>query len=303
MWAEKKTINKLLDEVLAKKLKRYRIKETSALSELDNKKWQLKVKRAEDRIVLLNDELLKPIKKTEQSEAQNINNVQEDPKDEEYLDQGPSRRRLGQLKSIIKKLIVTTGDAITKIDVENECPDATPEEILVCLSILNSLKLDASLLYLLMNQNLNDEEEIRDTSSTALYVYGYNSEPLTSLETTRQNKDAIFNSVFDMEVLQATCKSYKLNFSHHITIISGLKTARLLDVKKSTVATNDYQKITYAESILKNPSVINEGQKPLEKLNFEVKKESSSQGKCVQDIEKDISKSATTSAKEFMKEF
>lgn len=121
-----------------------------------------------------------------------------------------------------------------------------------------------------MNQNLNDEEEIRDTSSTALYVYGYNSEPLTSLETTRQNKDAIFNSVFDMEVLQATCKSYKLNFSHHITIISGLKTARLLDVKKSTVATNDYQKITYAESILKNPSVINEGQKPLEKLNFEV---------------------------------
>ncbi|KAI9246148.1 hypothetical protein EDC94DRAFT_653427 [Helicostylum pulchrum] len=119
-----------------KKLKRYRIKETSALSELDSKKWQLKVKKAEDRIVLLNDELLKPIKKTEQSEVQNINNVQEDPKDEEYLDQDSSRRRLGQLKAIVKNLIFTTGDAISKIDVENECPDATPEEILVCLSIL-----------------------------------------------------------------------------------------------------------------------------------------------------------------------
>lgn len=72
-----------------------------------------------------------------------------------------------------------------------------------------------------------------------------------------------------MEVLETTCKSHGLRFSYRIAILSGVKAAHILRVKKASDAAIEYHKTTCTESILQSPSAINKGQKSLAKLTSE----------------------------------
>jgi hypothetical protein len=121
-----------------------------------------------------------------------------------------------------------------------------------------------------MSQKLDGHQDQADVSTTGLIIYGYNNEPMPSIETARRNKDAVFNSVFDMSKIQETCKSYGLKFSQQIAILPGLKTVRILGVQKNTMPSTELKKLSYSERVLKNTNVIREGQKPLEDLRSQV---------------------------------
>ncbi|KAG1462566.1 hypothetical protein G6F55_002892 [Rhizopus delemar] len=59
--------------------------------------------------------------------------------------------------------------------------------------------------------------------STELTIYGYNEEPLPSVEIAHRNKDAVFNSLFDMEKVQHTCESNGLKFGQRMSVLPKLK--------------------------------------------------------------------------------
>jgi hypothetical protein len=99
-----------------------------------------------------------------------------------------------------------------------------------------------------MNQKLDGHQDQADVSTTGLIIYGYNNEPMPSIGTSRCNKDAVFNLVFDMSKIQETCKSYGLKFSQQIAILPGLKTVRILGVKKNTMPSTELKKLSYSES-------------------------------------------------------
>ncbi len=213
--------------------------------------------------------------------------------------------------------MIFTKETCSQHDVENELLDAIPQEISVCLLVINTVKmflpvkknynitahqiyfcifvndvleyagyskftrqlcpstsianidalhLDAPSLYQIMNQKLDGHQDQADVSTTGLIIYGYNNEPMPSIETARRNKDAVFNSVFDMNKIQETCKSYGLKFSQQIAILPGLKTVRILGVKKNTMPSTELKKLSYSERVLNNTNVIREGQKSLEDL-------------------------------------
>ncbi|GAA5805822.1 hypothetical protein HPULCUR_011348 [Helicostylum pulchrum] len=105
---------------------------------------------------------------------------------------------------------------------------------------MNALKLDAPSIFQLMGRKSQSGEQ-------ALTIYKYNDDPVMSMEDARQNKDATFNSIFDIQAIQEIAESYNLTFSQHITLLPGLKTARILG----------------------NPDVIKEGAKILEVLKAE----------------------------------
>lgn len=73
-------------------------------------------------------------------EVRQVKNALEAEDNEELLGQDTFRRRLGHLKLITKYLTFKAGNVISRSNVKGECPYATPEEILTCLSIANSLK-------------------------------------------------------------------------------------------------------------------------------------------------------------------
>lgn len=73
-------------------------------------------------------------------EVRQVKNALEAEDNEKLLDQDTFRRRLGHLKLITKDLTFKAGNVILRSNVKGECPDATPEDILTCLSIANSLK-------------------------------------------------------------------------------------------------------------------------------------------------------------------
>jgi hypothetical protein len=122
-----------------------------------------------------------------------------------------------------------------------------------------------------MNQKLDGHQDQADVSTTGLIIYGYINEPMPSIEAARRNKDAVFNSVFNMTKIQETCQSYELKFSQQIAIVPGLKTVRILGVKKNnTVPLAEPKKLSYSERVLNNANVIHEGQKSLQELKSQV---------------------------------
>ncbi|KAI9246548.1 hypothetical protein EDC94DRAFT_664909 [Helicostylum pulchrum] len=127
---------------------------------------------------------------------------------------------------------------------------------------MNALKLDAPSIFQLMGRKSQSGEQ-------ALTIYKYNDDPVMSMEDARQNKDATFNSIFDIQAIQEIAESYNLTFSQHITLLPGLKTARILGVRNNVVAAEEPQKTNYTQKFLKNPDVIKEGAKILEVLKAE----------------------------------
>ncbi|KAG1489844.1 hypothetical protein G6F46_004041 [Rhizopus delemar] len=108
--------------------------------------------------------------------------------------------------------------------------------------------------------------------STELTIYGYNEEPLPSVEIAHRNKDAVFNSLFDMEKVQHTCESNGLKFGQRMSVLPKLKVVRILGVKKTIVPPVKPQKMFYLKRILRDPNILLEGQKPLEDLKAETAK-------------------------------
>ena len=144
-------------------------------------------------------------------------------------------------------------------------------------SLLNALHLNAPTLYQLLTQELTkvDQDQSSDQEgkpASKLVVYGYDQQPITSLEFARQNKDAVFNAIFNMGLLHTSCKSYGLDFAHRVICLPSLKTVSTLGTQEKMVnILNKPKKAAYEERVLKNPNVILEGQKPKESLSAEIK--------------------------------
>ncbi|KAG1438914.1 hypothetical protein G6F55_013847 [Rhizopus delemar] len=64
---------------------------------------------------------------------------------------------------------------------------------------VNALNIDVPSLFQIMKSKIDDNQGQIEGMSTELTIYGYNTEPLFSVEIARRNKDAVFNSLFNME--------------------------------------------------------------------------------------------------------
>lgn len=145
------------------------------------------------------------------------------------------------------------------------CPEMSSAHI-------NALNIDAPSLFQIMKSRTDDNQGQVEGMSTELTIYGYNEEPLSSVEIARRNKDAVFNSLFDMEKVRHTCESNGLKFGQRMSILPKLKVVRILGVKKTTAPPVKHQKISYLKRILRDPNILREGQKPLEDLKAETAK-------------------------------
>ncbi|CEG79133.1 hypothetical protein RMATCC62417_13634 [Rhizopus microsporus] len=138
-------------------------------------------------------------------------------------------------------------------------------------SSLNALHLDAPTLYRLLTQELTEVDQ-EGKPASKLVIYGYDQQPITSLEFAWQNKDATINTIFNIDLLQTSCKSNGLNFAHRIIYFPGLKTIRILGTREKTInILSEPKKASYEERVLKNPKIILKGQKSKESLSAEIK--------------------------------
>ncbi|KAG0940649.1 hypothetical protein G6F31_015126 [Rhizopus arrhizus] len=96
------------------------------------------------------------------------------------------------------------------------CPEMSSAHI-------NALNIDAPSLFQIMKSRTDDNQGQVEGMSTELTIYGYNEEPLSSVEIARRNKDAVFNSLFDMEKVRHTCESNGLKFGQRMSILPKLK--------------------------------------------------------------------------------
>ncbi|KAG1039467.1 hypothetical protein G6F43_012497 [Rhizopus delemar] len=64
---------------------------------------------------------------------------------------------------------------------------------------VNALNIDVPSLFQIMKSKIDDNQGQIEGMPTELTIYGYNTEPLFSVEIARRNKDAVFNSLFNME--------------------------------------------------------------------------------------------------------
>ncbi|KAG1489244.1 hypothetical protein G6F54_011576 [Rhizopus delemar] len=146
----------------------------------------------------------------------------------------------------------------------------------LCLAMssahVNALNIDAPSLFQIMKSKTDGNQGQVEGMSTELTIYGYNEEPLSSVETARRNKDAVFNSLFDMGKVRLTCESSGLKFGQRMSVLPKLKVVRILGVKKTNAPPVKPQKMFYLKRILRDPNVLREGQKPLEDLKAETAK-------------------------------
>ncbi|RCH80571.1 hypothetical protein CU098_005808, partial [Rhizopus stolonifer] len=130
--------------------------------------------------------------------------------------------------------------------IKDHCFDISKEELKAFLLIVNSLAPYSPLKdvsYMIIHQLpfvmlANDLLEVTDYQkftrkvcpmpSDDLHLFDYDDYIIDSEKAARRHQDEMFKSVFDMEAIYEVCKSYKLNFSRSITIVSGLVTVRLL---------------------------------------------------------------------------
>ncbi|KAG1536768.1 hypothetical protein G6F51_010777 [Rhizopus arrhizus] len=137
---------------------------------------------------------------------------------------------------------------------------------------VNALNIDAPSLFQIMKSKTDDNQGQVEGMSAELTIYSYNKEPLPSVEIARRNKDAVFNSLFDMEKVRHTCESNGLKFGQRMSVLPKLKVVRILGVKKTTAPPVKLQNMSYLKRILRDPNILREGQKSLEDLKAETAK-------------------------------
>jgi hypothetical protein len=89
-------------------------------------------------------------------------------------------------------------------------------------SSFDALQLNAPSLY-----------QILTGSQNPLCISDFQNSKIESVDYARSNKDVVFSSIFDLETVYTTCSSYDLQFDHTITIVPGMKIARLLGISKN----------------------------------------------------------------------
>ncbi|PHZ13549.1 uncharacterized protein RHIMIDRAFT_291247 [Rhizopus microsporus ATCC 52813] len=118
-------------------------------------------------------------------------------------------------------------------------------------SSLNALHLDARTLYQLLAQKLTEVNQDQSSDqegklASKLVVYRYDQQPITSLEFAWQNKDAAFNAIINMDVLQTSCRSYGLGFAYKIICLPGLTITRILGTQEKAInILNELKKASY----------------------------------------------------------
>jgi hypothetical protein len=124
---------------------------------------------------------------------------------------------------------------------------------------IDALKLNSTSLYSILSRDPN-----------SLSIFDYDNYLIQSLEESRRSKDAVFNSILDMQAVTNTCHEYELEFAQHISLMPGLKMVRLLGTKKNP--RNDPKKeSSTTQSMINHPDVRKETEKPTSSLKEEIK--------------------------------
>lgn len=127
---EKKKLRKL------KKRKR-----EASLSE--RHKWISRISESERRISALRETFKKKLAQLRESSASAVeedHENQSDDQEEETLGDDVLRRRIAQLKSVVKHLIFSESKVVSESDLKVELPTATQKEITACITIINCVK-------------------------------------------------------------------------------------------------------------------------------------------------------------------
>ncbi|CEI87085.1 hypothetical protein RMCBS344292_01505 [Rhizopus microsporus] len=116
-------------------------------------------------------------------------------------------------------------------------------------STLHALRVDGPSLY-----------QILTRLPCALAIFNYDNYLIESIEEARQNKDAVFSSLFDMNAITTTCKSNGIKFAQNISLLPGTK---------DTVS-NSSKKGPASHDLINHSSVKKESKKPKETLQQEM---------------------------------
>ncbi|CAO3630821.1 unnamed protein product [Mucor fragilis] len=104
-----------------------------------------------------------------------------------------------------------------------------------------------------------------DRGSDRLVMYSYDGSALVSAVKANQNKDACYNSIFDLDAVQQVCKPYGLTFAQHMTLMPGLKTARILGCRPKKAAYNqaikDDRQRRWNKGVLQHDITVREAQR------------------------------------------
>ncbi|KAF1805590.1 hypothetical protein FB192DRAFT_1247280, partial [Mucor lusitanicus] len=107
-----------------------------------------------------------------------------------------------------------------------------------------------------------------------LIMYSYDGSVLISATKANQNKDACYNSIFDLNAVQQVCKSYGLTFAQHMTLMPGLKTVRILGCRPKKATYNEDTKgdkqQRWTKEVLQNDIVVREAQKDDDAINADI---------------------------------
>ncbi|PHZ09986.1 uncharacterized protein RHIMIDRAFT_293945, partial [Rhizopus microsporus ATCC 52813] len=220
-----------------------------------------------------------------------------------------TRRRLRCLKSALKSLLLNDRkDAFSIDDLKKECYDVEEKEAYPCLLILNALKpyipkkgrfviahqlpfcilANNALLYVgykkfyrkfcpqpsgstlhALRIDGSSLYQILTRLPCALAVFNYDNYLIESVEEARQNKDAVFSALFDMNAIIMTCKPNGLEFAQNITLLPGVKTAHLLGTKDAVGDPNN-KKGPASYELTDHPIVEEESKNPKETLVQEI---------------------------------
>ncbi|OAD00506.1 hypothetical protein MUCCIDRAFT_185348 [Mucor lusitanicus CBS 277.49] len=113
-----------------------------------------------------------------------------------------------------------------------------------------------------------------DRGPDRLIMYSYDGSVLISATKANQNKDACYNSIFDLNAVQQVCKSYGLTFAQHMTLMPGLKTVRILGCRPKKATYNEDTKgdkqQRWTKEVLQNEIVVREAQKDDDAINADI---------------------------------
>jgi hypothetical protein len=132
-------------------------------------------------------------------------------------------------------------------------------------STLLALGLDSASLYAILTRQ----------DPNGICIFDYKAYIIDSEEAARMNKDAVFHSLFDMKMVTNLSSSYHVQFARFMTILPGLKTVRLLGVKKTPgnqgVEEADDKQVSHYSKMMSHSKIIEESRKEEADLKKQVK--------------------------------
>lgn len=145
------------------------------------------------------------------------------------------------------------------------------------MASINAFNLTAFTLYQMLTQELEENTASQQNTELSnvktppkLTLFGYDDKPIYSIEESRQNKDATFNSFFSLSAIRKRCESHGLRFSHRIVCVPGLKILRIMGEKlKKIQCMEEPLKLTQEQRVLRNHPAIKEARNSYDDLRSE----------------------------------